>query len=45
MSLERLHWKENPDAVELRFEHYLRLLERRLRGEDISLVQDLRRFY
>lgn len=43
--LERVSWKRNPDAVELGFDFYLNLLERRLRGEEISLVQNLRRYY
>jgi len=43
--LPRVHWKENPDAVELGFDFYLQLLERRLQGEDISLVQSLRKYY
>jgi len=41
----RVHWKENPNAVELGFDFYLQLLERRLKGENISLVQNLRNFY
>ena len=44
-SLERFPWRDHPDAVELGFEHYLRLIERRLRGENVSLVQGLREFY
>ncbi|MBI4340418.1 MAG: HNH endonuclease [Chloroflexi bacterium] len=44
-SLERFSWREHPDAVELGFSHYLNLIERRLQGEDISLVQGLRQFY
>jgi hypothetical protein len=42
---ERISWRDNPNAVELGFDHYLTLVERRLRGEDVSLVQGLRRFY
>ena len=43
--LKRVSWKENPDAVELGFDHYLQLVERRLRGEQVSLVQEIRHFY
>ena len=35
---ERMRWRDNPNAVELGFDHYLTLIERRLRGEDVSLV-------
>ena len=42
---ERMRWRDNPNAVELGFDHYLALVERRLMGEDVSLVQGLRRFY
>lgn len=42
---ERMRWRDNPNAVELGFDHYLTLIERRLRGEDVSLVQGLRGFY
>ena len=41
----RVAWRENPDAVELGFDFYLQLVERRLRGERLSLVQNLRRYY
>lgn len=41
----RIPWKENADAVELGFDFYVGLLERRLEGEKLSLVQNLRRFY
>jgi predicted restriction endonuclease len=44
-SNERIRWRDNPDAVELGFDHYLSLIERRLRGDNVSLVQGLRRFY
>lgn len=44
-SVERMRWRDNPNAVELGFDYYLGLLERRLKGEDVSLVQGLRRFY
>jgi hypothetical protein len=44
-SNERMRWRDNPNAVELGFDHYLTLVERRLKGEDVSLVQGLRRFY
>ena len=43
--LPRVPWRENSDAVELGFDFYLQLLERRLRGERVSLVQGLRQFY
>jgi hypothetical protein len=42
---ERMRWRDNPNAVEVGFDYYLTLVERRLRGEDVSLVQGLRRFY
>lgn len=42
---QRVRWKSNPNAVELGFDHYLQLLEKRLKGEDISLVQNLRKFF
>ncbi len=42
---ERISWRDNPDAVELGFDHYLSLIERRLRGENVSLVQGLREYY
>lgn len=42
---ERVQWKDNPNAVELGFDFYLTLIERRLRGERLSLVQSLRRYY
>ena len=32
----RVQWRENLNAVELGFDFYLGLLERRLKGEDIS---------
>lgn len=40
-----MRWRDNPNAVELGFDHYLTLIVRRLKGEDVSLVQGLRRFY
>ncbi|MCI0330006.1 MAG: HNH endonuclease [candidate division Zixibacteria bacterium] len=43
--LERIVWKENENAVELGFEFYLQLLEKRIKGKDISLVQELRKFF
>ncbi len=43
--IERIQWKDNPNAVELGFDFYLQLLERRLKGENISLVQSLRNFF
>ena len=43
--LERVHWRDNPDAVELGFDFYLQLLEQRLKGERVSLVQSIKRFY
>jgi hypothetical protein len=42
---ERMRWRDNPNAVELGFDHYLTLIERRLRGEDVSLIQGLISFY
>ncbi len=45
LATERMRWQDNPDAVELGFDHYLTLLEKRLHGEDVSLVQGLRSFY
>ncbi|MBI4233494.1 MAG: hypothetical protein HY686_03545 [Chloroflexi bacterium] len=42
---QRVQWKENPNAVERGFDFYLTLLERRLKGAPVSLVQGLRRFY
>lgn len=42
---ERISWKEQHNAIELGFDHYLDLLEKRLSGEDISLVQGLRTFF
>ena len=43
--LERVSWKRNPDAVELGFDFYLSLIEKRLKGEEASLVQNLRKYY
>jgi predicted restriction endonuclease len=40
-----MRWRDNPNAVELGLDHYLGLIERRLKGEDVSLVQGLRYFY
>jgi hypothetical protein len=40
-----MRWRDNPNAVELGFDYYLELLEMRLKGEDVSLVQGLRHFY
>ena len=34
-----------PEVVELGFEFYLGIIERRLRGEDVSMVQSLRDYY
>ena len=42
---ERILWRNNPTAVELGFDYYLTLLERSLKGETVSLVQSLRRFF
>ena len=44
-NLIRVQWKENPNAVELGFDFYLQLLERRLTGGEVSLVQNLRSYY
>ena len=38
---ERVQWRENPNAVDLGFEFYLWIIERRLRGERVSMVQSL----
>ncbi len=43
--LERISWRENENAVEIGFEFYLDLLEKRIKGQKISLVQELRRFF
>ncbi len=43
--LQRISWRKNVNAVEIGFEFYLDLLERRTRGERVSLVQELRRFF
>jgi len=43
--LERISWKKNENAIELGFEYYLDLLEKRIKGENISLVQSLRIFF
>jgi len=40
-TLERIPWRRNPSAVELGFEFYLEILETRLAGEEVSLVQKL----
>ena len=42
---KRVSWRQMPNAVELGFDYYLYLVERRLKGEDISLVQGLRKFF
>jgi 5-methylcytosine-specific restriction endonuclease McrA len=42
---QRMRWRDNPNAVELEFDYYLTLIESRLKGTDVSLVQGLRRFY
>lgn len=44
-SLQRIDWAGRRNAVELGFDYYLGLLERRLKGEDVSLVQELRGFF
>jgi predicted restriction endonuclease len=44
-SLERISWAKNENAVEIGFEFYLNLLEKRIKGEPVSLVQELRRFF
>lgn len=43
--LERIPWRKNENAVELGFEFYLDLIRKRIRGERISLVQELRKFF
>ena len=42
---ERIAWKENENLVEISFEFYLSLLERRLRGENVSLVEEMQSFF
>ena len=42
---ERFQWRENADAVELGFEFYLDIIERRLKGENVSMVQSLLDYY
>lgn len=41
----RFRWEESPNAVEKGFDFYLGLLERRLKGDDVSLVQNLRSYF
>ena len=43
--IERVQWRTNPHAVELGFEFYLGIIERRLKGEDVSIVQSLRDYF
>lgn len=43
--LTRVSWRQMPNAVELGFDHYLDIIERRLKGEHVSLVQGLRKFF
>lgn len=43
--LTRVSWRQMPNAVELGFDHYLNLIEKRLKGENISLVQGLIKFF
>lgn len=43
--MARVSWRHIPNAVELGFDYYLDLVERRLKGEDVSLVQGLRKFF
>lgn len=44
-SLARISWRNNENAVEIGFEYYLDLLCRRIKGEDVSLIQELRKFF
>ncbi len=44
-SLERVSWKEHENAVEIGFEFYLSLLEKRIKEKRVSLVQELRKFF
>jgi hypothetical protein len=44
-ALTRVTWQRIPNAVELGFDFYLYLIERRLKGEEVSLVQGLRKFF
>lgn len=43
--MTRVSWRQMANAVELGFDHYLTLIERRLKGENVSLVQGLRKFF
>ena len=43
--IERFQWRTSPHAVELGFEFYLGIIERRLNGEDVSMVQSLRDYF
>ena len=43
--IERFQWRTTPHAVELGFEFYLGIIERRLNGEDVSMVQSLRDYF
>ena len=43
--LRRVSWRENENAIEIGFEFYLDLLERRIKDESVSLVQELRWFF
>ena len=43
--LKRVSWRENENAIEISFEFYLDLLEKRIEYENISIVQELRNFF
>lgn len=43
--LKRVSWRENENAIEIGFEFYLDLLEKRIEDENISIVQELRNFF
>ncbi len=43
--LDRIAWRKNENAIEIGFEFYLDLVEKRIMGEKISLVQKLRKFF
>lgn len=43
--LKIMSWRENEDAIEIGFEYYLDLLGRRIKGESLSIVQNMRNFF
>lgn len=44
-TLKRVSWRENENTIEISFEFYLDLLEKRIKDENVSLVQELRNFF